>query len=294
MPNQTTQTITIYNRGTSNLTAATVNYSINGGANIAYNWTGNLATNKYDTFTILINSPSNGTISASIASANGGTDQRTTNNTASGNFVIPSAAPNHTFTTYNFRLQQDLWGSETTWEIKNGSGVILYSGGPYTDKSTLPLPSLISQTWTLPANQCYTFTINDSAGDGICCGASGDGYYDIKSTDGLTVVTSGSSFTSSQSFTFTTNTLGNIAFETSNEIYLYPNPTRGTLNIRIPYQFGLPNSYVIYNSLGQTISQKEVSIEPDLTINTSTLSNGIYFISVIKDTAKKILQFIKE
>lgn len=293
--NQTTQKITIYNRGTSNLTSATLNYNINGGSNTVYNWTGNLATNKQTSFDVTINSASNGTINVSIVSANGGTDQRSTNNTASGNFIIPIAPSNYDYTSYVFRLQQDLWGSETTWSLKDGSGTTLYSSVPYTDKPALPLPALITQTWTLANNQCYTFTINDSAGDGICCGTTtGDGYYDIKTNSGAIVVTSGSSFTTSESKTFTTNTLATTAFEASNVIYLYPNPTKGTLNVRVPNDFGLPNSLTISNSLGQIVSRKEVSKENDLTINTSALSNGVYFITVVKEDQKKTLQFIKE
>ena len=290
--NQTIQKITIYNRGASNLTSARLNYSINSGSNITYNWTGNLATHKSATFEITINSATNGTINVSIATVNGVTDQRTTNNAASGTFIIPTAPTNYTFLNYVFRLQQDYFGSETTWSLINASGITLYSGGPYTDKATLP--ALLTENWILANNQCYTFTINDSAGDGICCGTtSGDGYYDIKSTDGLTVIKSGASFTSSESTSFTTNTLAYEKFETSNDMYLYPNPTKGTLNIKVSRNFGLPNSYTIYNYLGQIISQKNVSNENDLSINTSTLSNGVYFIMIVKEDQKKTLQFIK-
>ncbi|MES2573591.1 MAG: T9SS type A sorting domain-containing protein [Bacteroidota bacterium] len=291
--NQTVQKIIIYNRGTSNLTSATINYNINGGGNTAYNWTGNLTTNKFAVISITINAVSTGTINATVTTANGVTDQRTTNNSVSGTFIIPTATPSYAFTNYVFRLQQDLWGSETTWNIKDNNGTTLFSGGPYTDKANLPLPALITENWTLASNKCYIFTINDSQSDGICCGDGGNGYYDIKSTGG-TVITSGSTFYSSKSYTFTTGTLGTNEFETSPDIYLYPNPTKGILNIQIPSNFGLPNSYSINNVLGQNISQKEITKETDLTINTSTLSNGTYFITIAKDEQKRTLKFIKE
>ncbi len=301
--NQTIQRIILYNRGTNNLTSASLNYSINGASNTVYNWAGNLATNECAAIDITINSATNGSIAVSIATVNGVTDQRSSNNTASGNFFIPIAPANYTFTGFVYRLQQDYWGSETTWDLKNSSGVTLYSGGPYTDTyvnaTTISVvPALITKNWTLASNQCYTFTIHDKSGDGICCGtglgSSGDGFYDIKSTNGLTVVTSGAKFASSQSYSFTTNTLGTATFETLNDIYLYPNPTKETINIVIPSNFGLPNSFTIYNSLGQTISQKEVAKETDLTVNTSAFSNGVYFITVAKCDSKKTLQFIKE
>ena len=379
VPNQTIQNITIYNRGTSNLTSATLNYTINGGSNILYSWAGSLATNKFATFPITINSPSNRTITITADKVNGVSDQRTTNNSVSGSFIIPVAPPNFTFTNYIFRLQQDYYGSETTWSIKNAAGTILYQGGPYTDtyvnETTIsPIPTLITQNWTLPSNQCYTFTIDDAAGDGICCGTnsgdSGTGYYDLKSTDGSTIITSGASFTSSESKSFTTNTIldttkptlttvadrdenvdakcefsipdytlltaaadnsetvtltqspsqgtiisgngtvqlitltaldsnGNSDFTTfsitlrENDIYLFPNPAKETINIITSYCV-LPNSFSIYNSAGQMINQKEVETAIDLTINTSTLSSGIYSITIEKENEKKTLQFIKE
>jgi hypothetical protein len=80
----------------------------------------------------------------------------------------------------------------------------------------------------------------------------------------------------------------------STEIFLYPNPTKGFLKIEIPTIFGLPDNYVIYNSLGAKISVKQVSNQSDLTVNTAALNTGIYFITIEKEGVKKTLQFIKE
>lgn len=291
-PPASNKQVGIYNRGTSTLTSVTLNYNIAGGANQVYNWTGSLAPNK-SVIVSLPNTAAYGTLNVSVATTNGGTDQRVGNNTATATFVSPALPTNYTVKTFTFTLQQDFYGSETTWSLQNGGGTTLYSGGPYTNKD--PLPATITENWTLASNQCYTFTINDSRGDGICCGTdNGDGYYNIKSTDGSITVISGSDFGYTDTKSFTTNTLGTNEFETSNDIFLYPNPTKGTLNINIPSYFGLPNSYVISGILGQKISQKEVSKETDLTINTSALSNGIYFITVVKEDQKKTLRFIKE
>ena len=302
--NQITQKIIIYNRGSATLTSVTGNYAINGGTALPFSWSGSLLTNKFATVNITINATTNGTVAVTIVNANIIADQRASNNTATGTYTLPTAPDNFAFSDYTFRLQRDYYGSETTWELKNNTtGTILYKGGSYTDTyvnatTVSPIPALITQNWTLANNQCYTFTINDSGKDGICCGTalgdSGTGYYDIKSSDGLTVITSGASFTASQSKSFTTNSLGNKEFETFNAIFLYPNPTKGTLNISVPSSFGLPNGYTITNTLGQIILQKEVSEAIDLTINTSSLSNGIYFITVTKENDKKTMRFIKD
>lgn len=290
--NITAQKIVIYNRGTSNLTSATIRYSVNGGPNTTYNWTGNLATNKSSTFEVTINSSVNGVITAVITNANGGADQRNTNDTDSEIFVLPVSAPNYTTNKFEFRLQQDKFGSETTWDLKNGSGTILFSGGPYKDVT--PIPELITQKWTLINNQCYTFTINDSSGDGICCGSdSGDGYYDIKSIDGVVFVASGASFATIESKTFSINLEGARVVDLE-DFYIYPNPVKELLNIKMPINSGFLNSYKISNSLGQIIQNETIFTEKDLSINTSSLRSGVYFISLVKGDKKKTLRFIKE
>jgi hypothetical protein len=290
LPAPTNKKVILTNRGTSTLTAVTLNYSINGETNQTQTWTGSLAQNEFAVVTLL-NSASNGVLNVSIVTTNGTTDQRASNNTDTETY----SPVNYNFTNYVFTLQQDFWGDETTWDLKDGSGIVKYSGGPYTGKHTeiLPLPALITENWTLASNQCYTFTINDSQSDGICCDG-GNGYYNIKSSDGTATVITGTSFGQKDIIFFTTNTLGTNEFETSSSIYLYPNPTKETLNIQIPSNFGLPNSFSISNVLGQKISQKEVVKTTDLTVNTSTLSNGVYLITILKNDHARTLRFIKE
>jgi hypothetical protein len=290
LPTPTNKKVTLANRGTTALTSASINYSIAGGMNQTQTWTGSLAPNQ-TTIVTLLNTASFGILNTSIVSTNGTTDQRVSNNNDTETF----SPVNYAFSDYVFTLQQDFWGDEITWNIKDATGTIKYSGGPYTSKpsETLPLPALITQNWTLANNQCYTFTIYDSQGDGICC-LGGDGYYNIKSTNGLTTIASGASYGDIENLHFTTNTLGTNTFEALNDIYLYPNPTKGIVNINFPSDFGLPNRLTLTNSLGQTVSQKEVATAADLTVNTSSLSNGIYFITVAKDDQTKTLQFIKE
>lgn len=287
------QKVTIYNRGTNALTSVTLNYAVNGGNTNTYNWTGNLATHESETFDMPVNATTNGPIAVSVATANGAADERATNNESTGTFSVPVPPTDYNFNTYAFKLKRDNYGSETTWNLKNSAGTILYSGGPYTNQNGGG--PIISQTWTLADNDCYSFTINDAYGDGICC-AEGAGYYNIKSTDGLTVIAEGASFGSGESKAFSVNyVLANNTFKANTTaIFVYPNPTNGTLKIALPDNFGLPNSYSINNSLGQVLAQKTIQSENDLSINTASLSSGVYFITVTKDNERKTLRFIKQ
>lgn len=290
LPAPTNKKVTLANRGTATLTSAAINYTIAGGTNQTQTWTGSLAPNE-TTIVTLLNTAVYGILNTSIGTANGTTDQRTSNNSDTEVF----SPVNYALTGFVFNLQQDFWGDEITWDLKDATGKIKYSGGPYTSKPSevLPLPALITQNWTLLKNECYTFTIYDSQSDGICC-FGGEGFYNIKSADGLTTIASGASYADVERRHFTTNTLGTDTFDALNAIYLYPNPTKGIINVNVPSDFGLPNNLTLNNSLGQIISRKEVSKESDLSINTSSLSKGVYFITVTKENQTKTLQFIKE
>lgn len=82
--------------------------------------------------------------------------------------------------------------------------------------------------------------------------------------------------------------INNYQFET---IKIYPNPTAGILNISMAQ---LPDSFIIYNNLGQVILNKQVVAMEDLSIDTSAFSKGVYFIKINKESSSKTVQFIRE
>ncbi|MEP4534023.1 MAG: endonuclease [Cyclobacteriaceae bacterium] len=94
-------------------------------------------------------------------------------------------------------LVTDNYGSETSWSLTQGS-TTLGSGSGYGANET------ITETFCL-ADGTYTFTINDSYGDGICC-AYGNGSYDLSDDQGS--LASGGQFSSSESKTITISTSG--------------------------------------------------------------------------------------
>jgi hypothetical protein len=289
LPAPTNKKVTITNRGTRVLTNVIIKYSLNGGMDQFQTWTGSLAQNE-STVVTLLNTASVGVLKANIENTNGVADERAGNNIDSK----PYAPINYNQVNFVFTLQNDLYGSEVTWTLKDGSGTIKYKGGPYRDVSSTVLPALIKQNWTLASNQCYTFFIEDTEADGICCGG-GIGYYNIKPAGSNDTVAAGTSYGKSDVVFFTTNTsLSTDEFESSKEVFVYPNPTTATLSIQIPSSLGLPKAYVITNVLGQTIIEKNISTEGDLNVNTSSLSNGFYFITLLKGNQRRTLEFIKE
>lgn len=167
--------------------------------------------------------------------------------------------------------------------MKNSAGVTLYSGGGYQDSS----PALITQAWNLPVNDCYTFTINDTYGDGIY---TTGGYYKIKNSAG-TLVLSGQDYTYSQQKIF--NVVQLSFLETSevkqkNVFNVYPNPASNLLNIM---KSSDKAKFEIYNTVGQLM--KTGRIEKNQ-VKVSELSEGIYIIKIQDGILSENIKFIKK
>ncbi|MBY8962900.1 T9SS type A sorting domain-containing protein [Flavobacterium sp. D11R37] len=86
---------------------------------------------------------------------------------------------------------------------------------------------------------------------------------------------------------------GSEDFKLLNGINLYPNPATSVLNIAVADN-DLPDSYMVYNSLGQAMVSVTVTSASSLTVDTSSYSNGIYFIRIDKGNESKVLKFIKK
>jgi len=81
-------------------------------------------------------------------------------------------------------------------------------------------------------------------------------------------------------------------YEMIQGIKLYPNPATDLVNISISSDL-LPDSFIVYNSIGQIMFSKKVENSSDLTINTSAFSQGVYFIQITKENEQKTLRFVK-
>ena len=87
----------------------------------------------------------------------------------------------------------DNYPGETTWTVTDAVGNIVASGGPYEATGT------VYEEQVCIDEGCYTYTINDSFGDGICC-AYGTGSYTV--TSGADTLATGGQFTSTVSVEF--------------------------------------------------------------------------------------------
>lgn len=84
--------------------------------------------------------------------------------------VPPTPAPT-SMSNFKLELLTDGCPGETTWNLKDSSGEVTWSGGPYSVKVSNEVEEV-----SLPSGLCYEFTISDSYADGICCGYGAGSY----------------------------------------------------------------------------------------------------------------------
>jgi len=277
--------VALTNRGTSALTSAVISYTING-TPYSYNWSGNLAQNKYEIVALPVpTTATNGALAINISSVNGVADQRASNNTVTGTFNNTIASSSGT--NFVFNLQLDYWGSEVSWNLKNSAGTIVYSSGVYSDvpnpTSSTPLPTLYTENWTLNPNECYTFTINDTYGDGIY---DNGGFYNIKTSAGANVVV-GSSYSKKQTRALKLQTLGTSEVVKQN-FGLYPNPATDILNIT---KVSEKAKYEIHNAAGQLVKAGDIKNNQ---VRVVDLVKGTYIITVKDNNLSENIKFIKK
>ncbi len=84
----------------------------------------------------------------------------------------------------------------------------------------------------------------------------------------------------------------NEQYETRNEVVIYPNPTKGLVNLYVETLVGKGN-IVIADVYGKQVKTQPLSIGTN-TINIANLSKGIYFVSVITNEGKTTKKLVVE
>lgn len=187
-------------------------------------------------------------------------------------------------------LTTDDWPNEISWEFRDGSDAILYSSPQYFDDQDDF--QVFTYNFTVDMNECYSFEIIDSYGDGICC-FSGDGSYSLDTIEGSTVASGGEIGFGETTYMANNDPLSVDDYFANNTMSVYPNPTQDILNIQLSNTNNLPDGFSIYNVLGQEIANKTISQVEDLSINTTNLSDGVYYLKVSKGNQSNTFSFIK-
>ncbi len=183
---EVTPSITLFNFGANTLTTATITYDLDGGTPMTFSWTGSLDFGQTDEITLPNLTPGDGAhvFNVAVSAPNGGVDENTSNDAGSSSFSLDSQGVD-----VFMNLTLDSYPGETTWALTDAAGNTVWSGGPYAGSGVVVETSCV-------AEGCYTLTVFDSFGDGMCC-AYGTGGYEFGIGD--LVLASGGDFGASES-----------------------------------------------------------------------------------------------
>jgi hypothetical protein len=273
-----TPQVTISNSGTDALTSATIQYGFDGATNLSYNWSGNLAQYQSATVTLPVANLTGGshTFSANVINPNGATDQNLGNNAVNSSFTTVVAG-----LTLNLALNLDCWGSETSWELTNASNQVLFSGTGYTDDN----PTTINQQFCVDYG-CYTFTIDDSWGDGLAgldcnnAGQLGAGSYQI-TYNGVVkaqITTAQANFGSTNSQNFCI--VNDASLESFGELAgwsVLPNPGSG--NIQVKTDGWNIDQLSLFNMAGQEMLRSNPNSDAT-TFDVGNVAPGVYLVRI--------------
>lgn len=182
----------------------------------------------------------------------------------------------------------DDYPGEISWAITDDGGQDVYLSGQYT---SLGAGSSIQEHVCLPEG-CYSFTINDSYGDGLCCTA-GTGSYTV-TNDEVGTIASGSGFTYSESTDFcVTLSVGLPPPAVVEHIDLRPLDADGTYQLMLDDPIG-PVDLLITDAVGRTVLAKtKIAAPVNETISLRGFASGLYQVQLQQNGARFVGQLIR-
>lgn len=266
-----TPRITIKNNSDVVVTSVAVAYGVTAGMPAFDLWEGSLQpgqTVNHDLPPIAL--PAGEDLFVAAANApNGLPDQVPEND--SWSVLVQVSVPAEVIT---FQLRTDDLGSDVTWTLANESGTVLYADGPYLD---VPGGELFQLPFCL-TNGCYTFTINDLFGDGICCG-NGEGGYSLVGSDGTVYVQSDGQYGEQDVHEICLNGVQvDEPAPRSLTVVAHPNPTAGMLWLSTPGHPG-PLDLRLTDAMGRLMmARRVVSDAHARAVDLSGLPPGLYLL----------------
>jgi hypothetical protein len=165
--------VTVFNVGLQPVSSFNLSLTVDGGEPLLVSWAGTLASGESvdvpfcegDPCLALADGLHEAAVQLTLTSAE---DENNLNDSFTTSFETNGGAD------VTWSILTDNYPGETTWTVSDASGATVWSGGPYGASGTS-----YSETTCL-ATGCYTLTVNDSYGDGICCDY-GQGSFELSS-----------------------------------------------------------------------------------------------------------------
>ncbi len=269
--------VQIRNNGNATMTSLEIKYQVNNEPVSTYTWSGSLATLKKATVTLPVysfNPMTSNTLKIYSNKPNNVNDEYPKNDTA----TVAIASTVDVFGSVYVSVRTDNAPAESTWDIRDDVNTVIGSGGPYALSN-----HLYKDTVDLPTPGCYTFTIYDAGGNGLCCGNGTGVYYVTTTTTPSVLIKSGSTFGNSEFTEFGSTEIG-IRDLSGNDLTVYPNPFHGSATISFTNRNAGHVTISLYNSYGQLVKTIDKGMIPsgnqEMTMDAADLSAGVYILKL--------------
>lgn len=286
------------NYGNNNITSAVVTLKANGAVVATTNYSGNVAQFSSGTVTfedVEINPEAN--YSVEVESVNGENLHYAPFGTAEAGDVYVANTAEHVNLQVN--VYTDSYPSEARWRIKDSSGEIIASGGPYQGNGNSAGGPDANTTKThnisVTPSECYTVELLDSYGDGWGLPNSAQ-----NNTPGVEVLREGNTIAfvdGSGSFSNNAPLIRPAAFKTAatlgitnlevTEFSVYPNPSTGIFNINTSEVVNIK----VVDITGKVVYQAQ-NVDNNGVVNLSSLQKGVYLMQVSGDTIQRTEKLI--
>ena len=266
--------VTIRNHGNAPITSLDIYYSMNKGAYSVLPWSGNLAYLEMADVPLPAISYEVGDdneLKIYSSNPNGNPDEFPSNDTIVRNIPKGSYTPS----AVNLIVRTDANPQETTWELKNSAGDVLYSGGPYSSSG-----QMIMEEFELSEVDCYSFNMIDAGGNGL----ANPGFYMLYYGTN-TVIIQGTTFGAEDMIEFTAdNSVGIIDTKETSSLLVFPNPATDLLNIDLSGMKEAGN-ISIFSMDGRKVWSEEFDLAGESsnvrTIDMTANKSGIYVVRVV-------------
>ncbi|MDC3209812.1 Omp28-related outer membrane protein, partial [Chitinophagales bacterium] len=287
----------VRNYGAQDITSMRIGYSVNGGSQYIYNWTGGPILPGYnlDITMPLVGFPvaASNELDVTIEKVNGDTDDVPGNNSA---MVAISGVEEHITTSVVVEVTPDDYAAEIGWKLYDANGSVIDS----VATGTWANGDVTVQTKTLTLNtlDCYSLEIEDTYGDGLLA----PGKIELKDGSGAVLYMLTGSYSMSEYKFATVDAAGNgngngdgssvnpSGIRDLNNAFtfgLFPNPANDVLNVSFDDQV---KEIKIINLLGEVVINANLK-----QIDVAELSSGVYFVTVTDSQGREVSQsFVKK
>jgi len=267
--------VTVANEGADALTSVDINYMVNEESLNTFSWTGSLAygeTAQVDLPAVAFGLAAENELVVYTTDPNGSTDEDNSNDTIVTNFNSSTEIVD----VIHMYLKLDDNPQETTWEVLDSNGDVVYSGGPYSE----PL-EYIQETFNLSKGGFFTYIIYDEAGDGL----ADPGFYQLRKGD-YSMYYENQNFVGSEELVqFAVVQTSVTPIDETEGFAVYPNPFEDYTYVTFNMEESVNVDLTVYNIIGEvvyTASHNNMSVgSQKLEINTQDFTPGVYFVNIV-------------